>query len=596
MKNNIKKKGNKRMKNMRRIASLLLALALVFSLAISASADEPATHTITINNTQDGHTYEAYQVFTGTISDGKLVDINWGTGVDSSALLDALKADTTIGSLFTNVTSAEDVANIISQDSFSADNVDTFAQIVGDNLNSTVAGTSTGAQSSYTISVTGDGYYIVKDKDGTQTGEGKAYTKYILKVVEDVTVTAKQDVPTLEKKIIEDKKPVDANGKSIGDKVDYQLTTKVPKMDGYNKYFFIIHDNMSEGLTFIADSVKVTLDGAELTSDTDYEVVTAGLTDGCDFEIVFKDFISKKEKAGEAIVVTYSALINEKASVGTTGNTNTANLQYSNNPNVDYEGDEENEDRPGPNEPTGETPDDTVITYTTEITLTKVDANTQNKLTGAKFSISGTSSKVKIINSEMYVEDNANGTYYRLKDGTYTETAPVETDNPETEDVDEKTIDSYDDPTKKYSKVENVTTETITKDFVAEGWVKEDGTLTFTGLGEGTYTITEIVAPAGYNLLKEDIKVVITSNASTMSNPTSTTTVTWTAKDGTTDNAKNYTVTSDGRITLSVENNAGSTLPSTGGVGTTMFYVIGSVLVLAAVVLLVTKKRMGTAE
>lgn len=582
------------MNHLRKISTLLLALALVFSLAISVSADNTASHTITITNTQSGHIYEAYQVFKGNISAGKLVDIEWGSGVNATDLLLALKADTIIGSKFTDATTAADVAVIISQDSFTAADVDAFAQIVGANLSTTVAGTSTEAESGYTISVTGDGYYIVKDKDNSLTGESTAYTKYILKVVEDVTVAAKQDVPTLEKKIVEGQQTVDANGKSIGDKVDYQLTAKVPGMDGYNKYFFIIHDDLSDGLTFIPTSVKVTLDGTELTSGTDYDVVITGLSDDCDFEIVFKDFIKKKSYAGKNIVVTYSALINEKASVGTTGNTNTANLEYSNNPNVDYKGDEENPNRPGPNEPTGETPKDTVITYTTEIKLTKVDADTQKNLTGAKFSISGISNKVRIINQEMYVED-VSGTYYRLKDGTYTTTAPVAEDNPDTPDTDEKTIDSYDEPSKKYKKVTEVTTTTVEEEFVTEGWVKSDGTLTFTGLGEGTYTIKEIVAPAGYNLLKEDITVVITSNAGSITDPNASTTVTWTAKDGNGETAKNYTV-ADGKISLTVENKAGSTLPSTGGIGTTMFYVIGGILVLAAVVLLVTKKRMGNVE
>lgn len=583
------------MNHLRKISTLLLALALVFSLAISVSADNTASHTITITNTQSGHIYEAYQVFKGNISAGKLVDIEWGSGVDSDSLLAALKADATIGTKFNDASTAADVAVIISQDSFTAADVDAFAQIVGANLSTTVAGTSTEAESGYTISVTGDGYYIVKDQDNSLTGDSTAYTKYILKVVADVTVEAKQDVPTLEKKIVEGQQTVDANGKSIGDKVNYQLTAKVPKMDGYNKYFFIIHDDLSEGLTFIPTSVKVMLDGKELTSGTDYDVVTTGLTDDCDFEIVFKNFIGKKDKAGKNIVVTYSALINEKASVGTTGNTNTAKLQYSNNPNVDYEGDTDNPNRPGPNEPTGETPKDTVITYTTEIKLTKVDADTQNKLTGAKFSISGISNKVCIINQEMYVEDT-NGTYYRLKNGTYTETAPVAKDDSDTSDTDEKTIDSYDEPTKKYKKVTQVTTETVEEEFVTEGWVTSNGTLTFTGLGEGTYTIQEIVAPDGYNLLKEDITVVITSNADSITDPTGATTVTWTAKDGTGETANSYTVSADGKISLTVENKAGSTLPSTGGVGTTMFYVIGGILVLAAVVLLVTKKRMGNVE
>lgn len=163
------------MKNMRKLATLLLALVMLFTLAVSASADEPDAptlpeHTITINNSQTGHTYEAYQVFKGTISNDKLVEIDWGTGVKKDELLSALKADATIGSLFANASDAEDVAEIISENTFTAANVDIFAQIVGDNLGTTAAGISTAVESGeYTIKVNGDGYYIVKDKDNKST-------------------------------------------------------------------------------------------------------------------------------------------------------------------------------------------------------------------------------------------------------------------------------------------------------------------------------------------------------------------------------------------------------------------------------------------
>ena len=151
----------------------------------------------------------------------------------------------------------------------------------------------------------------------------------------------------------------------------------------------------------------------------------------------------------------------------------------------------------------------------------------------------------------------------------------------------EDTSGAYDDVAKTYKKIEVVSTETVKTPFVAEGWVNADGVLTFTGLGEGEYTITEIKAPAGYNLLTEPIIVKITSNAAEIVAPEANTTVTWTAENATVNN---------GVIELTVENVSGSTLPETGGMGTTLFYVLGSIMVLAAVVLLVTKRRMNTAE
>ena len=132
-----------------------------------------------------------------------------------------------------------------------------------------------------------------------------------------------------------------------------------------------------------------------------------------------------------------------------------------------------------------------------------------------------------------------------------------------------------------------VSTETVEEEFVAEGWVNAQGLITFTGLGEGTYTITELVAPDGYNKLEDSITVVISSNAGSLTITEGTETVTWTA----TVDGEDATVT-DGVVKFDVENTSGSTLPETGGIGTTLFYVFGGIMVLGAAVLLVTKKRM----
>ena len=117
------------------------------------------------------------------------------------------------------------------------------------------------------------------------------------------------------------------------------------------------------------------------------------------------------------------------------------------------------------------------------------------------------------------------------------------------------------------------------------------------GLDDGTYHLKETKAPAGYNLLTNDITVVITA--------ATTNGQSWT--DG--DAAKALTalsVTADGKNgsvddnkgigSITIANNKGATLPSTGGMGTTLFYVLGSILVLGAVVLLVSKKRMNAID
>ena len=108
--------------------------------------------------------------------------------------------------------------------------------------------------------------------------------------------------------------------------------------------------------------------------------------------------------------------------------------------------------------------------------------------------------------------------------------------------------------------------------------------MAFAGLGAGTYLLTEEVAPNGYNKLTNPITIVIAANP-TLNGPNWTVT-----KDGTALTAPT------GIYALEVENNMGATLPGTGGIGTTIFYIVGGALILGALILLITKKRMHTTD
>lgn len=559
------------MKNVSKLFALLLAVVMVLGMVAPAFAANENPHTITLTYDKSGHTYDAYQIFKGDLSEsGKLSNIEWGAGVSGDAILTALKADATLGADFADAATAEQVAAVLTTYDNDSTKIEAFGRIVAANLTNK-AGTSTetpdGDLYKYTISVTGDGYYIVMDAG--EIAADDAATKYILQVLGDVTISAKADVPTLEKKIDENGTKVDLNEVFVGDKINYVLTTKVPKMDGYNKYFFVINDTMSKGLTFNGD-VAVKIGDTTLTAGTDYTVEVTNNADGTtSFQIIFKNFIARKAQAGQAIEVTYSATLNENANIGETGNPNVANLVYSNNPNEDGIGEPENPDKPGPDDDdvTGKTPDDEVITYTSGIKLVKVDT-TGKVLTGAKFQIEGVSEKVVIISEKIFVESE-NGTFYRLTDGTYTEEA-----------ANEDTKAKYESTSVKYEEITVVTKDTEKTNIVTEAWVDANGVITFEGLGEGTFTITEIEAPEGYNKLTKPITIVINFDEDGERK--------WSAtKDG-------DELDLDGNIFIfQVENKAGATLPTTGGIGTTLFYVVGGILVLAAVVLLITKKRMS---
>ena len=565
---------------------MVLTVFMVMSVSMTAFAVDDPTYMITMKRA-DGdttnHTYEAYQVFTGKLSgegsDAVLNDIDWGNGVNGAGLLGDLKSDATYGGLFEDCADAADVAKVLDKKPDDSALAKFFAAAVGKNLSTTNAGTAVLNGNTESVEITGlaAGYYFIKDADGTQTGKDYGnYTRFILKVVKDETVTAKADFPRLDKKILENDTEKSANTASIGDVIKFQLKSNVPDRTGFNKYYFIVNDTLCKGLTFVPNSINVTVAGKDY--DKTFTPKAERKNDGTtSLKIVLNDFIKAAGNKGDEIVITYQAVLNEQADITSEGNPNTANLTYSNDPNHKYKGENEPSDNTDDGDVTGKTPDVTTKTFTTGIKLTKVDGENKNKkLEGAKFRIDGEGGlSAVLINNEIYKEDDT-GDSYMLKDGTFTKTEPT----PETE----KKYDS----TTKYSKIVKVTqsTATATSPVNNIAYTNEDGIITFVGLGAGDYTITEIEAPEGYNKLKDPIEISIAATVDQNAQ-----TCAWTVtKDETTlevdDNLYGFTV----------ENNEGITLPGTGGMGTTIFYVVGGLLILCAGALLVTKVRMAHKE
>lgn len=569
------------MKKMKKIASLILAMVMVLSLATTAFAAD----------TETTYTYEIYQIFTGDYANGVLSNIKWGangTGTKGDAVAEAVLKEL---SDVNTATDAEQLAVI-----------EKYANLESTPFTTTEAVTTT----TTTVNNLANGYYLVKDVDNTQEGKNQAYTTYVVQVVNGtLTINRKADVPEVEKKIVESAGKVDANNTSIGKTVNYEFTGDMPtNIADYDTYYYVFTDTLSKGLTLTdpegaaTNDIKVTVNGIDVTnyfhiSATDYSA-TAGTT----ITVGMQDILALEQltapvvgdiTAATKVVVTYSAVLNENAVVGVEGNPNDVKLEYSNNPNDDGEGSttpEPNPEKPVPSTPTGETPKDEVITYTTELIVKKTDEN-GNILPGAAFKIEGEGVKVVVTTGEYFVEDTT-GTYYKLKDGSYTTTVPVTDDDPDTTDKDERNSDAYESTTITYRKETKVTLNTAdtSKTVTAEAFVdSETGLLTFTGLGAGTYTITETVTPAGYNSIAP-IEV----------------TINWDATNGFTYVGTDYNDVNgnkqqdEGEVNtnqVTIVNKSGSTLPETGGMGTTIFYLAGGILVLAAVVLLVTKKRMS---
>jgi LPXTG-motif cell wall-anchored protein len=273
------------------------------------------------------------------------------------------------------------------------------------------------------------------------------------------------------------------------------------------------------------------------------------------------------------IRLSYKAKINANAVVGTTGNVNEVDLKYTNSP--DHSGDGEYDD----DEWTSVTPKSMVITYVTGIKLLKVDAtNPEKHLAGAVFQIEGSRNVSTVVTTKGFTEDS-NGTYYKLNDNSYTETAPGGA----------IPNDDYASTEIKYKATENTVVKTETSAVKVEGTTDASGYLKFDELGAGTYTITEITAPTGYNLLSAPIQFTITFEGPA-SVTTGNETCTWDKENLSGISSVTFD-SAEGVFSIVVEDAQGTTLPSTGGIGTTIFYIVGGLLLVGAAVILVARKK-----
>lgn len=572
------------MKRWKKLAAMLLAMAMAVSMlcvsAFAADGDKedddtvtpPPTYTITINNTASGHTYGAYQILSGRLTKGKnanqavLADIDWGNGVKNPAeLLKALQANETIGADFVNAATASDVAKVLSglkEDT----KVKVFAKVAAQYLSNDPQGTSTRKQdnSGYEIKNLQAGYYLVKDTQGT----GIDYqTDYILNLVKDITVSPKGDSPKVIKKVAENTKVnkipgyTDSNMEGytipdgyndvadygIGDTVPFLLVGSMPSnIADYETYTYIFHDTMDKGLTFNADSVIVMVDGKQIPATvgehTNYTVVTDETDNGHTFDVKFsnvKNLVDESEKtipitAKTKIEVRYNATLNRNANIGLPGNVNAVYLEYSNNPN---------------GEGTGKTPEDKVIVFTYRLDVTKTSESNEN-LKDAQFIL--------------YKEVDGKTLYYAKTD-------------------DQNRISDW------------TTNEEDAKIFTSD----DKGLFSIIGLDDGTYYLKETAAPEGYNTLEKPIQFTISADTVHTQN--------WNGMDsGEALKKLDISITSsmdtvqkgqgdteNGSVSMTVKNKSGSTLPSTGGIGTTIFYVVGGLLMAGAAVLLIVKKRMS---
>lgn len=569
------------MKKTRRFAAIAAAAMMTAALAVpmtgmnafAASGDNSITIEADGKNMTHGN-MSAYQVFAGTYNDTdkNLTVTGWGDGINVVNFIKAIKGDATFNGVFDEIAEEESVAtatavaNIVGGWTTGGERARAFAKLAVANKGTTTSGTfnAAGADTNATISGLADGYYVIMDAAAATANpstDGSAFTLGLLQVAggTDTTVKPKLDYPTVVKKVKEDDNNSTTDyGAGYNDVADWDVNTAVPfkiiasmpsNIDVYDHYYMeftdTLDDNFGDPENIVVMIDTTTLDASKYT-------VTTGGEKGNDMSIVIMDLkdcgttITKDTK----VTVTYTAKLNvqaegvEAAVIGRPGQENKVDLTYSNNPNNTGNGSSKPDD-------TGKTPEDKVIVFTYELDVTKVDGVTAEKLQGAEFKLHRGGSASESAKEWAVVDAN----------GYFTKWTTNETE-----------------------------ATTLTSD--------TNGVFKIIGLDDGTYYLTETKAPTNYNKPSEAFTVVIDANTLFTQNDydknaTEGDKIPLISLDATI-GGENATVDDNmGIVSGTIENNRGSQLPGTGGIGTVLFYVVGGVLVVGAGVTLITKKRVG---
>ena len=475
------------MKLLKKLAGILLAMIMVLSMstvAFAAHGTNDNDGSITINDAEKGHTYNAYQVLV-------LESYNTDAGAYS------YKANYAWNGWLKNQTkyvSIDDQGYVTWVGGTDAANVAAFAKAAlahAKEANINPVATRTADSTTVKFENLNLGYYLIDTTLGTLCSLDTA--------VSDVEMFEKNEQPPVKKEVKEDSTGNwgNENTAEIGQTVEFRSTIGAkPGAQGY-----VLHDVMSAGLTLDPDSIEATgLKKGQDANSGDYHVVTTGLSDGCTFEVVFHQSYLDTITANTDIVVTYSAVVNEKAEIYDASNPNKTTLKYG----------EDSKFETLPSE---------TKTYTFKVDVVKTDDD--NKvLDGAQFKLFD----AKTGGNEIALIEVSDGVYRLAKDGE--------------------------------TGVEYITTV--------------NGQLEIKGFDANTnYYLEETKAPDGYNKLAERVEIAVkdTNLEATVSNDT------WQSGG------------------VHIVNKAGDLLPTTGGMGTTILYIIGGVLVVATGSMLVIRRK-----
>lgn len=472
------------MKLFKKLAGMLLAMIMVLSMstvAFAAQGTNDNSGSITINDAEKGHTYNAYQVLV-------LESYNTDAGAYSYKANGAWKNWLESQKQYVSI-DAQGYVTWVKDADVAAFAKAALAHAKEANINPVA--TRTADSTTVKFENLNLGYYLIDTTLGTLCSLDTA--------VSDVEMFEKNEQPPVKKEVKEDSTGNwgNENTAEIGQTVEFRSTIGAkPGAQGY-----VLHDVMSAGLTLDPDSIEATgLKKGQDANSGDYHVVTTGLSDGCTFEVVFHQSYLDTITENTDIVVTYSAVVNENAQVSPSVNPNETTLKYGE--------DSEFETVPSKTE-----------TYTFKVDVVKTDDD--NKvLNGAQFKLYD----AKTGGNEIALVKVSDGVYRLAKDGE--------------------------------TGVDYITTV--------------NGELEIKGFDANTnYYLEETKAPDGYNKLAERVEIAV--------------------KEANLEASVSNGVWQNGGV--HIVNKAGDLLPTTGGMGTTILYIIGGVLVIGAGAVLIIRRR-----
>lgn len=462
------------MKLIKKIAAMLFAFAMVFSMTGVVQADETTDGSITINNAIEGQTYTIYKILDLESYDGN----NYSYKAESG--WDAFITGAGKSYLKTNENGYVEFVGTEADMPAFAKSALKFAK---DNGLKKIASKTADATNTVTFGTLSLGYYLIDSSTGALCSLDTTRPT--------ATVQEKNSVPTVDKTIIDSNNTTKKNSANIGDKVLFKTTIDVEK--GAENY--VLHDKMDAGLTF--DSIySVQAHQPSPVLGTDCILQTKNLGDDCTFHLVFTQEYLNNLTDSHEIDVVYGATVNENAKINQ-ANTNQTWLTYGDNKKISNV--------------------DETQTFSFGIPVFKYTGLTKTGLADAQFKLYND----KACKDEVKLTKADDHTYRVDPNGNATMVSPI------------------------------------------------DGKFNVNGLKAGTYYLKEMAAPKGYNKLANPITVTIDNDGK---------------------------ITADGKTTteVGVENKSGTLLPSTGGMGTTLIYLAGIVLVVLSGYVLISKRRAST--